>query len=374
MDAAFPDRSDRPRRRPVPGRAVARAVVGPASGAPVFLLVLGAALLLWGLLFPGLVRAEGADDAGPLRTWPDGWYSREAAIMGTRIRVELQAAAQPDAEAAIDAVLDELRRIDATYSTWSDASDLSRVNREAGSAATPASAELRHLLAESREVSELTDGAFDVTYASAGRLYDFREGVRPDDEARRAAVEAIDYHYVRVDDDAGTVRYDHPDVWVDLGGIAKGYAIDRAMAILAERGVANAAVAAGGDMRVTGVRQGRPWVIGVRDPDDRDTMVARLPLQDVAVSTSGDYERFFDEDGIRYHHILDPATGDSARGVRSVTIIGDRATRTDALSTSVFVLGREAGLALVDRLPGIDALVVDADGSLHVSEGLRRAM
>lgn len=371
MDAANSDRSPRrgapPSAESCPGR---RDPSGPALRPFAATVALLAALLP----APAFAAAVERGEADALRSWPEGWYSREAAIMGTKVRVELQARDRAQAVAAVAAVLEELRRIDATYSTWSEDSELSRVNREAPRGATPVRAELCHLLAESRRVSELTGGAFDVTYASAGRLYDFRAGVRPDDEARRAAVEAIDYRYVIVDEAAGTVRYGHPDVWVDLGGIAKGYAVDRAMDVLSELGVENAAVAAGGDMRLVGSRRGRPWVIGVRDPDDRERMVARLPLRDVAVSTSGDYERYFDEDGVRYHHILDPDTGDSARGVRSVTIIGERATKTDALSTSVFVMGREAGLALVDRIPGIDAIVVEADGTLHVSEGLRRAL
>ena len=314
-----------------------------------------------------------AAGAAELRAWPDDWYSREAAIMGTNVRVELQAGTEAAAAAAVDAVLAELRRIDATYTTWQEDSDLSRVNREAGQSATPVTAELARLLSESRRVSEHTDGAFDITYASAGRLYDYRKGERPDDAALTAAIEAIDYRYVELDEGALTVRYAHPGVYVDLGGIAKGYAVDRGLAILSAHGIVNGAVAAGGDMRLMGQRRGQPWIVGVRSPDSAEVMVAKLPLTDVAVSTSGDYERFFDEDGIRFHHILDPRTGDSARKLRSVTVIGDRATVTDALSTSVFVLGPEKGLALIDLLPGVDALIVDGQGRMFVSEGLRQA-
>ena len=129
-------------------------------------------------------------------------------------------------------------------------------------------------------------------------------------------------------------------------------------------------MSAGGDSYILGDRRGRPWTVGVRDPRNADAMAVVLPLTDTAVSTSGDYERFFEEDGVRYHHILDPATGDSARDSMSVTILGERTVLTDALSTSVFVLGPEAGLELVNRLPGIDAIIIDAAGRMSYSDDL----
>ena len=130
---------------------------------------------------------------------------------------------------------------------------------------------------------------------------------------------------------------------------------------------------AGGDSRVIGRRWGRPWQIGVRHPRDKHKLVAKIPLENVAVSTSGDYERYFEQDGVRYHHIINPSSGDSAREVQSVTIIGPDATSTDALSTSLFVMGRKNGLQLINRLPEFDAIVVDNKGRLHYSEGLERA-
>ena len=157
---------------------------------------------------------------------------------------------------------------------------------------------------------------------------------------------------------------------IDLGGIAKGYAVDRCMTLLEQLDIHNALVRAGGDSRVAGDHWGRPWTIGIRDPRDRKGVVAMIPLIDVAVSTSGDYERFFEQSGVRYHHIINPRTGDSARELQSVTIIGPDATTTDALSTSVFVLGLDKGMALIDRLPGIDAILVDRHGTLYYSSDL----
>ena len=184
------------------------------------------------------------------------------------------------------------------------------------------------------------------------------------------AVQGINYRYVEQDPHSRRVRYSRPEVYVALGGIAKGYAVDRGIALLQQAGVAHASVSAGGDSRIVGDRLGQPWSVGIQHPRAQDKMSAVLPLVDTAVSTSGDYERYFEEDGVRYHHILDPNTGRSATGAWSVTILGPDATFTDALSTSVFVLGPKRGLALIDRLPGIDAIIIDPQGQLLFSADL----
>jgi thiamine biosynthesis lipoprotein len=229
------------------------------------------------------------------------------------------------------------------------------------------------LLSKSAQVSHLTGGAFDITYASVGRYYDYRQGQRPDDAELEQGLAAINYDYVELDDASGRVRFSHPLVYIDLGGIAKGYAVDRCIELIAAAGIDQAAVAAGGDSRILGDRRGEPWTVGIQDPRQEDTMAVLLPLVDTAVSTSGDYERFFVEDGVRYHHIIDPSTGDSARDSWSVTILGSEATFTDALSTSVFVLGPERGLHLIDSLPGVDAIIIDASGKLLYSADLAEA-
>ena len=290
--------------------------------------------------------------------------------MGTRVHAELWAEDAESAGQTLAAVMAEMHRIDATFSPYIETSELSQLNRLAPKGWVNVSAEMLDLLARSRQVSELTDGAFDITYASVGRYYDFREGVRPDSAQIETGIAAIDYHYVELDVQAKRARFRHPGVYVDLGGIAKGYAVDRCMDIIRDAGIDQASVSAGGDSRILGDRRGQPWTVGIRDPRDEERVVVLLPLEDTAVSTSGDYERFFEEDGVRYHHILDPQTGDSARRSMSVTILGPDATLTDALSTSVFVLGTGPGLALIDRLPGIDAIIIDAAGELHYSAEL----
>jgi len=180
----------------------------------------------------------------------------------------------------------------------------------------------------------------------------------------------VDYRQVQVDRSARTIRFLRKGVRIDLGGIAKGYAVDRSIERLRALGIAHAMVNAGGDTRLLGDRRGKPWIVGIRDPRNEGRMVTRLPLADEALSTSGDYERYFEEEGVRHHHILVPGTGRSARGVRSATVLGADATLTDALSTTVFVLGVERGMQLIARLPGVEAVVVDDEGRIYYSDGL----
>jgi thiamine biosynthesis lipoprotein len=291
--------------------------------------------------------------------------------MGTRITVEVFHENAAVAQQAADAVLAEMRRIDRDMSPWIESSELARLNREAAVHPVAVSDELYALIETALRFSKLTHGAFDITFASVGFLYDYREGVHPDEHDRLQAAALINYRNLLLDEKAHTVRYAKPGVRIDLGGIAKGHAVDRCIALLESMGIHQALVTAGGDSRMIGTnRKGKAWNIGVRDPRDGERLVAVIPLQDVGVSTSGDYQRYFEEGGVRYHHIIDPGSGDSAREMHSVTIIGPDATTTDALSTSVFVLGVERGLALINRLPDVDAILVDSGGRLHYSDGL----
>ena len=320
------------------------------------------AFFLWGLVLISM-------NSSPISAQ---WWRDSQSIMGTRVLVELWHPDEAQGRAAVAAVMEEMRRIDREMSPFKETSLLSRMNREASSGWVEITPELFELMRKSIGISELSDGAFDVTFASAGRQYDYREGIKPDPAPLAEALPAIDYHHLEFDRERTRIRYLHAGVHVDLGGIAKGHAVDRAIALLGARGITQAMVGAGGDTRIIGDRRGEPWVVGVRHPRKDGENIAVLPLADVAVSTSGDYERYFELEGVRYHHILDPRTGDSARKVRSVTILGDEATTTDALSTSVFVMGVEKGLALVNRLPGVDAIIIDGEGRMHFSDELLR--
>ncbi len=259
------------------------------------------------------------------------WVRRVAdGIMGTRITVELWATDRPAADRATDAVLDEMRRLDAAMSTYQPTSEVSLVNARAASGPMRITVELFDLLTTAREYSVITDGAFDITYASVGYLYDFRKHLRPDDQHIAAALPAVNYRHVVLDPRQHTVRFSQQGVRIDLGGIAKGYAVDCGIGVLQRLGVTRAYVSAGGDSRIIGDRFGKPWII-------------------------------------------DPRTGHSASKVRSATIVGPYATRTDGLSKTAFVLGPEKAMAIYDRLEDIDAIIIKLDGTVIHSKGIERA-
>jgi thiamine biosynthesis lipoprotein len=299
-----------------------------------------------------------------------GWHEQTQSIMGTRVHVEFFVEEDARAEELLTKVMQEMHRIDHAFSPYKQDSELSKLNARAAEAWVVVSDELMDLLNKSHQISQLSGGAFDITYASVGRYYDYRAGTAPDSQTIQAAVQAIDYRYIERDLAQSRVRFRHKDVYIDLGGIAKGHAVDRAIEILVRAGISQASVAAGGDSRIIGDRGGEPWTVGIQHPRNADEVSALLPLVDTAVSTSGDYERFFEIDGIRYHHILDPGTGKSAQGAWSVTVLGPDTTFTDALSTSVFVLGVDEGLELINRMPGIDAIIIDPNGNLLFSDDL----
>jgi thiamine biosynthesis lipoprotein len=298
------------------------------------------------------------------------WFAREEAIMGTRIAVEVWQDEPAAAERALDAVIAEMHRIDALMSVYKEDSQVSKVNRDAAAGPVKVDPELAALVARALEFSEMSDGAFDITYASVGYLYDYRARKHPTDAQIQAALPGINWRHVLVDLPASTIRFTQKGVRIDLGGIAKGYAVDTSIAILQKLGITHATVTAGGDSRIIGDRDGRPWIVGIRHPDDRNRVIARIPLEDAAISTSGDYERYFDEKGVRYHHIIDPKTGKSPHGIRSVTVIAPTSTFAEGLTKSVFIMGPERGLALVEGKPDCDAVVVTAEGKVLYSKGL----
>ena len=302
---------------------------------------------------------------------PSGrWFIRDAAIMGTAIHVELWSDDPAAATCAIDAVIDEMHRIDALMSPYKASSELSLLNREAERHPVAVCAELFDLIERSIEYSVLSGGVFDITYASVGHLYDYRKRIRPSEAQLEAARGAIGYRNLHLDRSARTIRFARDGMRIDLGGFAKGHAVDNGASILARHGIRHAVVGAGGDSRLLGDRCGRPWTIGIRDPRKEGEVVALLPLEDVAVSTSGDYERYFDDGDERCHHLIDPRTGRSPDSIRSVTVIAPDGLTSEALAKTVFVLGVEHGASIVESLPNVDAVIVDGAGALHYTTGL----
>lgn len=306
------------------------------------------------------------------------WQSETQHIMGTEINLTLWHESTSVREKAIQAVMAKMNEIDENFSPYKESSALAQLNKKAAITAQPLSDEFVFLIDKSLYFSKMSAGAFDITFASLGWYYDYREKKKPSAELKKKLLPAINYRYLALDKKRKMLSYRHPNLRIDLGGLAKGYAVDQSVEILQRFGVKNASVSAGGDSRVLGDRRGRPWLVGIKNPrqgNKDDITVIKLPLTDTAISTSGDYERYFidESSGEHIHHILNPKTGDSAREVVSVTVLGDQGVNTDPLSTSIFVLGVEQGLALADRMPGYDCIIIDKFGKVHYSAGLTSA-
>lgn len=305
------------------------------------------------------------------------WHSASRNIMGTVISVELWTEQQELADSAIAAVFADMRAVESAMSPYIKTSELSRVNASAAIQPMPISAELYKVIQKSLYFSRQSGGAFDISFASVGQFYDYRKAVAPDQAQRDENLAAIDYRLIELNSKEQSIFFKHPKLKIDLGGIAKGYAVDRSIQLLLARGIRSAVVSAGGDSRIIGGRSAdpdsSPWMIGIRHPRKDGEYAVRMPLIDTAISTSGDYERYYMEDGVRIHHILNPDTGKSAGEVQSVSVLAANSIDSDALSTTVFVLGIEKGLALINRMAGIDAIIIDSKGKLHYSEELLRA-
>lgn len=299
------------------------------------------------------------------------WFQFSGTAMTTPITMEFWSENAADARRISQRVFDEFDRIDRQMSRYREDSELSAVNRTAADHPVKVSDGLFQVFRKAEEVSELSDGAFDISFGSVGYLYDYREKHQPTTEQIQENLPHINYHDIVLDEDKQTVFFRQQGLLTDMGGIAKGYAVDRGIDILRAEGVRHARLSAGGDMRLLGDKRGRPWIVGVRDPRNEEANAVVLPLSDVAISTSGDYERFFiDENGERVHHIISPKSGRPVKGVQSVTILGANALTTDGLSTAVFVLGVEKGLAMINQLTGIDAIIIEEQRRMHYSAGL----
>ena len=300
------------------------------------------------------------------------WVGAARPMMGTEVSVYLWHEDEEAGQRLVSAVFDEASRIDELMSTYKETSLISAINRRAANEPVFADTELFRLIRKALDISVLTRGAFDITYDSVGQHYDFRKRQRPDTQTTELERRLIDYRLIELDDVTYTIRYLKDGVRINLGGIAKGYVVDRGVEILRQHGVENAIVTAGGDSRLLGDRRGRPFMMGIRDPRNDDKVAISVPLENEAISTSGDYERFFEEDGVRYHHIIRPSTGTPASGVHSATVFGPDAVMTDALSTSVFVMGVDLGLKMIAGLPDYESIVIDADGRIYYSDGLQK--
>jgi thiamine biosynthesis lipoprotein len=318
------------------------------------------------------VSGCGADSAQPAAQAEI--VERSRVSMGSEVHLTAWTSDERAATAAFEAVFDEFDRLDALMSVWKEGSDIERLNRAAGEMAVPVSAEVREVLSMARQTSEWTEGKFDVTFGALSGLWKFDhdlDGNIPPRAEVLARLPLIDYQKLEVDEAKGTAFLKQKGMRAHLGGIGKGYAVDRAAAIMRGRGLNDFMIQSGGDLYVAGRRGDRSWRAGIQDPrGPAGSIFAAMDLSDSAFSTSGDYERFFMKDGHRYHHIIDPDLGAPAQGSRSVTIVTPRAIVADGLSTGVFILGPEKGMALIERLQGVEGVIVTSSNNLLVSSGL----
>jgi thiamine biosynthesis lipoprotein len=317
------------------------------------------------------LAACGAPNPAP----PAAKFERARLAMGSELRLTAWTADEPAAIAAFDEVFAEFDRLESLLSIWRDGSDVQRLNAAAGLHPVTVSPETLEVLAMGRQVGDWTEGKFDITFAALSDLWKFdhdQDDTIPSPDAIRQRLPLIDYRRVELDLHAKTAFIAQKGMRVHLGGIGKGYAVDRAVAALRRRGLHDFMVQAGGDMYVAGKRGDRAWRLGIQDPrGPADRIFAALELSDATFSTSGDYERFFIKDKRRFHHIIDPDAGAPASRCRSVTIVSDRAVVADGLSTGVFVLGPDQGMALIERLPEVEGVIVTHQNQVLVSSGLK---
>jgi thiamine biosynthesis lipoprotein len=294
--------------------------------------------------------------------------------MGSELRLTAWTRDEAAARAAFEQVFAEFNRLDALMSVWRAGSDVLRLNRAAGGAPVAVSPEVVDVLELARQISEWTGGKFDVSFGALAGLWKFdhdQDGRVPGAREIRARLPLVAYEAIEVHARASTARLARPGMRIHLGGIGKGYAVDRGAELLRHRGLTDFLIQSGGDSYAAGRPEGRRWRLGIRDPrGSEDESFAFMELTDAAFSTSGDYERFFIHQGRRYHHILDPDRGEPAAASRSVTIVANRAVIADALSTGVFILGPQRGMALIERLPNVEGIIVSATNDVLVSSGL----
>jgi FAD:protein FMN transferase len=294
--------------------------------------------------------------------------------MNTVVTITVVTTAENVADKAIEDAFLTIDDIEKKFNFYSPASDIALINKAAGIAEVKVSSDTITLLDKALFVSEKTRGAFDITIGPVTRLYNFFTQQKPIDFTLEKTLPLVNYRDILINKNNSTAHLRKPGMLLDPGGIAKGYAADKAVETLRQQGIVSGIVAIAGDIRAFGMKpDGKPWKVGVRNPRAKgpgDDIMATMELTDSAISTSGDYERFFISNGKRYHHILSPKTGRPADQCRSVTVIAPEGYLADSFSTGIFILGPEKGITLLETL-GYNGVIVDSTGKIHMTPNLR---
>jgi len=293
--------------------------------------------------------------------------------MGTLVKITAVARSESIAQATATAGFAEIHRLEELLSTWIPTSELSRVNTSAGVRPVSVSLDTMTVVQSAIQVAEMTHDGFNIAIGPAVDVWNVIEGWRVPTESELEALRPlVNLHSVHADTREQTIFLEKTGMRIDVGGIGKGYAADRAVMAMKKAGALAGVVALSGDIKTFGqLPGGRKFPVGIQHPRKEGEVLAFIDLEDEAISTAGDYERFFERDGVRYHHILDPHTLHPARRCQSVTVIAREGIWADGLDTGIFVMGAELGMRLVETLPDVEALIVDHEGSVHVSSGLR---
>ena len=310
--------------------------------------------------------------AHPFSTNSSDLFKYHQVAMGTVIEITLIGDDEGAANKAVLQAFQEIKRIETLMSPWLDSSDVIRINRSAGEGWTKVSPETMEVIKKAQEISELSEGSFDMTVGPLTQLWRMarEKGIPPSTKDVKEKLDLVNFRDVSITHE-GKVFLKKKGMAVDLGGIAKGYAVDRAFELLRSLGYKNLIVNAGGDLRVGGTKNDQPWSIGIQDPMVSQKIMAKVLVSDTAVATSGDYEKFFIHQDKRYHHIFNPRDGFPTEGSQSVTVVCKDGITADGLATAVFVLGSEKGYSLCQRLEGVECLIVDKEGKIKFSPGLK---
>lgn len=297
-------------------------------------------------------------------------FSETRLLMGTVVEVIVIGDREDAARKSIADAFSAMERVDRLMSNFKEESDISRINKRAGAGAVAVDNDVVEVIKKSIYYSEISDGAFDITIGGVEELYNFEdEGSVPEKGKFKNSVSLIGYKSIIIN--GNTVRLAKKGIKLDLGGIAKGYAIDKGIDAIKRNGVAHALINAGGDIRVIGESENGQWKVGVLHPRENGKLKDTLLLKDLSVATSGDYRKYFISGGKRYHHILNPSTGLPTEGVQSVTIIAPLAVDSDALATAVFVMGKKKGMELIEKLNDVEGIIIDSDGLAIYSSGVK---
>ena len=294
-------------------------------------------------------------------------------LMGSRFDITVVAINEEIGYINIDEAISEITRIEKLISSWDPDSETSLINKNAGIKPVKVSYELFRLIEKAKKISELTDGAFDISYASMDKIWKFDGSMKykPTEEEIKRSIEKVGHEKIIVNAKDHTVFLKEKGMKISFGGIGKGYAADKAKELLVSKQVVAGIINASGDLTTWGTKaSGEKWLIGIANPLSKDKIFSWLPIVESSVATSGSYEKYVVIDGIKYSHIIDPRTGYPSRGVKSVSIFNKNAELCDALATAVFILGKDAGLDKINQLPLTEVILVDDNNKIHKSSGI----